>query len=323
MQIMFPDISPYHQHALSVDDLHTLYLEECGDPNGVPVLFVHGGPGSGCSKEDRRFFNPERYRIILFDQRGAGRSTPYAELTNNSTPLLLEDMEAIRRHLGIDKWLLFGGSWGATLSLLYAEAYPEHVLGLILRGVFLCRPKELHWFYQEGANRIFPDFWQDFVEPIPADERDNLIEAYHQRLTGPNELAKMAAAKAWSTWEGRCSTLKAHHELVNGYNAPHTTLALARIEAHFFRNHGFIDSNQILDNAARLAGLPGIIVHGRYDMVCPLDNALALHEVWPESDLQIIRDAGHSSREPATIDALVKATHAMAELITGDPDNSG
>lgn len=323
MQTLFPDIAPYDHHELAVDDLHTLYLEECGDPDGVPVLFVHGGPGSGCGKNDRRFFNPERYRIILFDQRGAGRSAPHAELHNNTTQLLIDDIEAIRRYLGVDKWLLFGGSWGATLSLLYTQSYPEHVLGLILRGVFLCRPRELQWFYQEGANRIFPDFWQDFTDPIPAEERSDIIGAYHRRLTGPNELAKMAAAKAWATWEGRCSTLKAHHELVNGFNAPHSALALARLETHYFLNDAFIEPNQILDKASRLSGLPGIIVHGRYDMVCPLDNALALHRAWPESDLQIIRDAGHSSREPAIVDALVKAAHAMAELITGDPDNSG
>jgi len=323
MQMLYPDIAPYRHHELAVDDLHTLYVEECGDPDGLPVLFVHGGPGSGCGKSDRCFFNPERYRIILFDQRGAGRSAPHAELENNNTELLIADIEAIRSYLGVDQWLLFGGSWGATLSLLYAQAFPGQVLGLILRGVFLCRPQELRWFYQEGANRVFPDFWQDFVEPIPAEEREDIISAYHRRLTGPNELAKMAAAKAWATWESRCSTLKAHHEPVGGYKAPHCALAMARLETHYFLNNAFIAPNQILDNADRLAEVPGIIVHGRYDMICPLDNALALHKVWPKSDLQIIRDAGHSSREPAIVDALVKATHTMAELITGDPDNSG
>lgn len=323
MQMLFPDISAYNHHELAVDDIHTLYLEECGDPDGVPVLFVHGGPGSGCSKNDRRFFDPERYRIILFDQRGAGRSSPHAELTNNTTSLLIDDMEAIRRYLGVDKWLLFGGSWGATLSLLYAQSFPERVLGMILRGTFLCRPQDLEWFYHCGASRVFPDFWEDFIDPIPPNERKELIAAYYRRLTGPNELAKMAAAKAWASWEGHCATLRSHHEVLNGYSTPHTALALARIEAHYFLNRGFIEPNQIIDNAARLAGIPGIIIHGRYDMVCPLDNALALYNVWPESTLQIVRDAGHSSREPALIDALIKATHRMAELISGDPDSSG
>ena len=323
MQSLFPDIAPYKQHELAVDDLHTLYLEECGNPDGIPVLFVHGGPGSGASKRDRRFFDPERYRIIVFDQRGAGRSTPHAELRNNTTQLLIQDMETIRALLGVSKWVLFGGSWGAGLSLLYAEEYPENVLGMILRGIFLCRPRDLSWFYQDGASRVFPDFWRDFLEPIPEDERVDLIAAYYQRLTGPNELAKMAAAKAWSTWEGRCATLKANHDLVDAFSSPHTALSLARIEAHYFINNAFIEPNQIIDNVHRLTDIPGVIVHGRYDMVCPLDNALALYNAWPDADLHIIRDAGHSSQEPGIVDALIKATHTMAEWISGESDNSG
>jgi proline iminopeptidase len=322
MQTLYPDIAPYQQHELKVDEIHTLYVEECGEPDGIPVLFVHGGPGSGCSKRDRRFFDPERYRIILFDQRGAGRSAPHAELRNNTTPRLIEDMEAIRQYLGVDQWVLFGGSWGAALSLLYAQSHAERVLGLILRGVFLCRPQDLRWFYQEGASRVFPDFWEDFVSPIPVHERESIIAAYYKRLTGANELAKMAAAKAWATWEGRCATLKANHDVVDGFSAPHTALSLARIEAHYFINNSFIGPNQILDNAHRLEDIPGIIIHGRYDMVCPLDNALALHRAWADSDLHIIRDAGHSSEEQSIVDALVKATHTMARLVSGDPDSS-
>lgn len=324
MQPLFPDIIPYRSYELAVEEPHKLYVEECGDPDGIPVLFVHGGPGSGCSKRDRRFFDPERYRIILFDQRGAGRSTPHSELRNNTTQKLIEDMEVIRQHLGLDKWLLFGGSWGAGLALLYAEAHPEQVSGMILRGVFLCRPQDLQWFYHEGgASRVFPDFWEDFVGPIPVEERQDLIKAYHQRLTGANELAKMGAAKAWATWEGRCATLRANNEVVDTFSEPHKALGLSCLETHYFINDGFVEPDQIIRNAHRLEGIPGIIVHGRYDMVCPVDNALALHNAWPDSDLQIIRDAGHSSTEMPIIDALIRATHAMAELVTGEPDPSG
>lgn len=317
MQTLFPDIVPYQTHELPVDEIHTLYLEECGNPDGIPVLFVHGGPGSGTSKRDRRFFDPERYRIILFDQRGAGRSSPHAELRNNTTQLLVTDMERIRQHLGVEQWVLFGGSWGSTLSLLYAEAHPDRVRGLILRGIFLCRPQDLTWFYHTGASRVFPDHWQEFLDPIPAEEHNDLISAYYRRLTGANELAKMAAAKAWAAWEGRCATLRDNPEVIDHFSTPHTALSLACIEAHYFVNNAFISPNQIIANAQRLNDIPGIIVHGRYDMICPLDNALALHQAWPDSDLQIIRDAGHSSQEPGIVDALIKATKAMAALISG------
>ena len=318
MQVLYPDIRTYAEHRLKVDDIHTLYIEESGNPQGLPVLFVHGGPGAGCGKYDRRFFDPEVYRIILFDQRGAGRSTPHAELENNTTPHLLGDMEAIREFLQIEKWVLFGGSWGSTLSLLYAEAHPERVMALILRGIFLCRQQDLHWFYQAGADRIFPDYWREFAATIPPEEQGDLMQAYYKRLTGSNELAKMAAAKAWSTWEGRCATLRPNPDVVHVFSEPHMALSLARIEAHYFVNKAFIEPDQIIKNAAKLTGIPGIIIHGRYDIVCPLDNATALHEVWPDAELHIIRDAGHSSHEPSIADALVKATNEIAKLLGRD-----
>ena len=321
MTPLFPEIKPYNRHELPVDDLHTLYLDESGNPDGIPILFVHGGPGAGCGRYDRRFFDPQKYRIILFDQRGAGRSTPHAELQNNTTQDLIEDIEKVRSHLNIQKWALFGGSWGSTLSLLYAQAYPENVIGLILRGIFLCRKKDLDWFYQEGASRVFPDYWQDYLQVIPEEKRDQLMLAYYEKLTGDNELAKMAAAKAWSLWEGRCATLRPHQDVIDTFSKPHLALSLARIEAHYFVNDAFINANQILDNADKLAGIPGTIVHGRYDTICPLDNAYELQARWPGSELHIIRDAGHSAQEPGITDALVKATNDLAVLLRGEGDD--
>ncbi|NIB39369.1 prolyl aminopeptidase [Pseudomaricurvus alkylphenolicus] len=318
MHILYPDIKPYRSQMLAVTDSHSLYLEESGNPEGIPVLFVHGGPGGGCGKQDRCFFDPERYRIILFDQRGAGRSTPHASLEDNSTDKLLSDMEAIREALGVERWLLFGGSWGATLSLAYAQQHAKRVMGMILRGIFLCRQQDIDWFYRHGASLVFPDYWEDFIHPIPESERSNLVEAYYQRLTGSNELAKMACAKAWSLWEAHCATLRPSVDVVESYTDPHSALAMARIEAHYFMHRGFIEENQILANADALEGIPGIIVHGRYDMICPLDNAQALHQVWHDSQLHIIRDAGHSSREPSIIDALVRATRSMARRFADD-----
>jgi len=318
MLILYPDIKPYKTHRLAVEPPHNLYIEECGNPDGIPLLFVHGGPGAGCSKQDRCFFDPERYRIILFDQRGAGRSTPHACLDNNNTQGLVQDIEAIRQLLGVDRWILFGGSWGSTLSLVYAETFPQRVMGLILRGIFLCRPQDLHWFYQDGASHVFPDYWEDYLHPIAKTERDDMVGAYYRLLTGSNELAKMAAAKAWSLWEGRCATLRPNHDVVDTFSDPHLALSLARIEAHFFVHQTFMEENQILRYADRLEGIPGIIVHGRYDMICPLDNACALHQAWHDSQLNIIRDAGHASREPSIVDALVRATRDMAKRFEGD-----
>ncbi len=312
MHILYPYIKPYLTQMLSVGDGHEIYMEQSGNPEGIPVLFVHGGPGAGTQKIDRRFFDPERYRIILFDQRGSGRSTPHASLENNTTHHLVSDIEKIREHLEIERWLLFGGSWGSTLSLVYAQSHAEKVMGMILRGIFLCRQKDIHWFYQQGASMIFPDYWEDYLHPIPVAERQDLLKAYYQRLTGSNELAKMACAKAWSLWEAHCATLRPNVDMIEAFADPHRALSLARIEAHYFTHQGFLEENQILNNAAALEGIPGIIVHGRYDMVCPLDNAQSLHHVWHDSELHIIRDAGHASREPSIIDALVRATRSMA-----------
>lgn len=308
---LYPEIEPYARHRLAVDEPHELYLEESGNPDGIPVLVVHGGPGGGCEDYHRRFFDAERFRIILMDQRGAGRSTPLAELEGNSTDTLVQDMETIRQFLGIDRWLLFGGSWGSTLSLVYAEAYPERVLGLVLRGIFLCRPRDIQWFYQEGASRVFPDYWQDFLAPIPEAERGDMVTAYYRRLTSANELEQIQAAKAWSIWEGRCATLHPNAKVVEHFGHPHVAIALARIECHYFMNNAFLEPDQIVRDAGRLADIPGVIVHGRYDMVCPLDNALALHQAWPEAELHIIRGAGHSASEPAIVDALLRGVEEV------------
>ncbi len=315
---LYPELQPNARHRLKVAPPHELYLEECGNPEGMPVLVVHGGPGGGCEEYYRRFFDAERYRIILLDQRGAGRSTPLAELESNTTEDLVADMERVREFLGIERWLLFGGSWGSTLSLVYAETHPDRVMGLVLRGIFLCRPQDIHWFYQEGASRVFPDYWEDFLAPIPAEERGDLVTAYYQRLTSSNELEQIQAAKAWAVWEGRCATLHPNPTVVDHFGHPHVAIALARIECHYFMNHSFLEPDQILRNAPALEGIPGIIVHGRYDMVCPLDNALALSRAWPEADLRIIRDAGHSASEPAIVDALLRAVDEVAAKAVND-----
>lgn len=309
---LYPEIRPHYSTQLAVDQGHQLYLEECGNPDGLPVLFLHGGPGSGCEPYHRRFFDPEAYRIVLFDQRGCGRSAPHAELAQNDTWALVRDMETIRAHLGIERWVLFGGSWGSTLSLAYAETHPGRVLGLVLRGIFLCRPEEIRWFYQEGASRLFPDYWEDFLRPIPDEERGDLVSAYHVRLTGEDEIARMAAAKAWSRWEAKTSTLLPRKEVVEHFSNPYRALGLARIECHYFMNDAFLEADQLVRDAGRLRDIPGVIVHGRYDVICPLENAWRLHRAWPRAELRIIPDAGHSAAERGITDALVRATIDMA-----------
>ena len=317
MLTLFPDIKPNAQHRIAVDPPHELFVEESGNPDGIPVLVVHGGPGGGCEDYHRRFFDAERYRIILMDQRGAGRSRPLAEFVGNTTQNLVDDIETVRTFLGVDRWILFGGSWGSTLSLVYAQSHPDRVLGLVLRGIFLCRPRDIHWFYQEGASRVFPDYWRDFLAPIPEGERGDLVAAYYRRLTSSNELEQMQAAKAWSIWEGRCATLHPNPRVVEHFGHPHVAIALARIECHYFMNNAFLEDDQIVRDAALLKDIQGIIVHGRYDMVCPLDNALALSQAWPEADLRIIRDAGHSASEPAIIDALMRGVDEVAAKLEG------
>ncbi len=308
MRQLFNPIEPYETHRIAVSNGHCLYVEECGRKEGIPVVFVHGGPGAGCEPWHRRFFDPKVYRIILFDQRGCGRSVPHASLEDNTTQNLVADMETIRAQLGVEQWIVFGGSWGSTLGLVYAQTHPSRVLGLILRGIFLCRPRDIHWFYQDGASFLLPDYWTDYLQPIPESEHDNLVAAYYRRLTGDDELVRMAAAKAWSLWEGRASTLLPRASVVEHFTNPHTALSLARIECHYFMNDSFLETDQILNNAACLNGIPGVIVHGRYDVVCPVEQAWELHRAWPDARLQIIPDAGHSATELGIVDALMTAT---------------
>ncbi|MDQ7074531.1 MAG: prolyl aminopeptidase [Gammaproteobacteria bacterium] len=312
MLSLFAEIKEYVKHSLPVGGDHILHLREYGRADGIPVLFLHGGPGAGCEAFHARFFDPDVYRIILFDQRGCGLSAPHASLHANTTWDLVGDIEQIRRHLKIESWLVFGGSWGSTLALAYAQTHPERVLGLILRGIFLCRQKDIHWFYQEGASRVFPEFWRDFIAPIPVEERGDLLAAYHKRLFSKDEVARMAAAKAWSVWEGCSSNLRPNPAVVQHFSNPYVALSLARIECDYFMNDCYLKPNQLVKNAAKLKGIPGVIVHGRYDMVCPVDQAIELHQAWPEAELNIIADAGHSALETGIVDALVRATNQMA-----------
>jgi len=312
MPELYPDIEPFRTHRLAVESPHELHVEECGVADGIPVLFLHGGPGAGCEPYHRRFFDPERYRIILFDQRGCGRSTPHGSLQANTTGALVADIEAIRVHLGIEQWVVFGGSWGSTLALAYGQAHPQRVSGLILRGIFLCLEREIRWFYQEGAGRMVPDYWQEYLAPIPEEERGDLVAAYYRRLTGDNELARLAAAKAWSIWEGRCASLLPNEAIVSHLGSPRTALSMARIECHYFVNQAFLEPDQLLRDMPRIAHIPGVIVHGRYDLICPLESAWKLHRAWPGSELQIIPDAGHAASEPGIRSALVEAADRFA-----------
>ncbi|ODN42855.1 prolyl aminopeptidase [Piscirickettsia litoralis] len=313
MLTLYPRIKPNQTHQLQVDSQHTLYIEESGNPQGIPILYVHGGPGGSCSDRSRRYFDPEAYRIILFDQRGCGRSTPHGSVDNNTTVHLIEDIEKIREHLNIKQWLIFGGSWGSTLSLLYAQEHPERVSGLILRGIFLATQHDINWFLGEsGIGEIFPDYWQDFTRHIDASSTKALINDYHERLFGDNEIERLNAAKKWAGFEARCATLDPNPKHVKSATDPHYALAIARIECHYFKNNCFIEEGRILNHIGRLSGTPCIIVHGRYDMICPIKNAWQLHQAWPESQLNIIRDAGHSADEPAIIDALIRATNTMS-----------
>lgn len=307
---LYPRIKPYATHHLEVDAPHILYIEESGDPKGIPVVVVHGGPGSGTTPFQRTFFDPEAYRIILFDQRGCGQSTPHGELKNNTTQDLIQDMEKIREFLGVDRWVVFGGSWGATLGLLYAQDYPDNVMAMILRGVFLGREDDIAWFYQKGggASAIIPDHWEEFCNGFSEAEQQDLIQAYQKRLLGDNELARMAAAKSWSRWEAQASTLVPSKSTVGALTEPHMALGLAKIGCHYFSNHAFIEPDQILKNIDKIAEIPGIIVQGRYDVVCPMKGAHELYKAWPNAELDIIPDAGHASTERGITDALVRAT---------------
>jgi proline iminopeptidase len=309
---LYPAIEPFKVQRLKVSELHELHVEESGNPVGKPVIFLHGGPGGGTSPKHRRYFDPDRYRIVLFDQRGCGKSTPYAEVRENTTWDLVADIERIREHLGIDRWLVFGGSWGATLGLAYAEMHPRRVTELLLRGIFLLRQREVDWLYQEGANRFFPDAWEPYRDAIPAAERGDFLQAYAKRLLSEDPTLNLPAAKAWSIWEGATSKLIPDPDFIASYGDESTTLAFARIECHYFLNRGWMDEGQLLRDADKLKGIPGAIVNGRYDMVCPIESAWALAKAWPEADLVIVPDAGHSAYDAGISRALVAATDRFA-----------
>lgn len=309
MRNLYPEIEPFDSGFLNVDARHRMYYEQCGNPQGKPVVILHGGPGAGCGAKIRRFHDPRAYRIILLDQRGAGRSTPHADLVDNTTWTLVADIEKLREHLGIDRWQVFGGSWGSTLALAYAEKHPERVSELVVRGIFLLRRWELEWFYQEGCSRLFPDAWEKYLEPIPEVERGDIISAYHRRLTSDDESVRLEAAQAWSIWEASTSFMLQDEDFINSHNDAHFALSFARIENHYFVNGGFFEvEGQLLRDAHKLKGIPGVIVHGRYDVVCPIANAWDLHKVWPEAKLMISPTSGHSAFEAENASALIEAT---------------
>jgi proline iminopeptidase len=309
---MYPPIEPYDHGFLDTGDGHRVYWELCGNPNGKPAVFLHGGPGGGCSPEHRRLFDPARYCIMLFDQRGCGRSTPHASLDNNTTWNLVADMEKLRQMIGVEQWLVFGGSWGSSLALAYAETHPARVSALIVRGIFTLRRAELLWYYQEGASWLFPDLWEEYLAPIPLAERSDMMAAYRRRLTGDDEAVKLAAARAWSLWEARTITLLPSRELEDHHGDDSYALAFARIENHYFVNEGFLEEGQLLRDAHRLADIPGVIVQGRYDVATPARTAWDLSKAWPNASLQIIPDAGHAFNEAGILRALLAATDRFA-----------
>jgi proline iminopeptidase len=306
---LYPAIKPYNTGYLRVSAEHEVYFEECGNPQGKPAVFVHGGPGAGCDNRARSFFDPDAYRIILFDQRGCGRSRPHASLVDNTTWHLVEDMEKLRRHFGVERWLVFGGSWGSTLGLAYAQAHPQRVTEMVLRGIFLLSQFELRWFYQEGCGALFPDYWAQYVAAIPPAERHDFIHAYYRRLTGSDRAGMVNAARAWSMWEAATSYLRVDDENVRRWGEEDFAIAVARIECHYFVNRGFLETDdQLLRNVPRIRKIPAVIVQGRYDVVCPMQTAWALHEAWPEADFRVVPDAGHSAFEAGNTHELVKAT---------------
>lgn len=309
---LYPPVEPNHCGFLDAGSGHKLYYEECGNPRGKPAVFLHGGPGGGCNDAMRRFWNPDIYRIVLFDQRGSGKSTPHASLVDNTTWDLVNDIEMLRVALDIKKWQVFGGSWGSTLALAYSQSHPERVSEIVLRGIFMLRKKEIDWFYQQGASEIYPDRWQHYVAPIPKSERGDLLGAYHKRLTSSCEETRLEAARAWSVWEGTTSTLLPNADLAADFGATHMALALARIECHYFVNHGFMEDGQLIKNVARIRKIPAVIVQGRYDVVCPVVSAWDLAQAWPEADFRIVPDAGHSAFEPGNTHELIMATDAFA-----------
>ncbi|MBA2651688.1 MAG: prolyl aminopeptidase [Tatlockia sp.] len=312
MHPFYPVIKPYKTHELKVSAPHVLYLEEVGNPLGIPVLILHSGPGAGGTSHLRRFFDPQSYRMIIYDQRGCGRSIPHATLVNNNTESLLDDMNAIRDYLGIEQLVLFGGGWGSLLALLYAQLYPQHVSGLLLYQLFLGRKKDIDWLYKSGANLIYPDYWQEFISTVPIEEQHKVLQYYAKCLQGDNDLARMSAAKSWALWQARCSSLQPHLCLIEQYTEPHFALALATLESNYINSNFFIEENQILNNIHKVRPVPTYLVHGRYDMICPLEAAWDLHQALPASILRIIRDAGHSTLEAGMIDALIDASKELS-----------
>jgi proline iminopeptidase len=314
MKTLYDEIEPFDAGRLQVSPMHNIYYEQAGNPEGQPVVFLHGGPGGGLVPEYRRFHDPSAYRIVLFDQRGSGQSTPHAGLEENTTWDLVSDIEKLREHLGIESWQVFGGSWGSTLSLAYAQTHPSRARQLVLRGIFLCRPKEIRWFYQEGASAIFPDVWEEYLKVIPESERGDMVSAYYRRLTGDDEQAKLAAARAWSIWEGSTSKLFFDYGMIEKFADPEFAMAFARIECHYFMNNAFFPTdNHLIENVGKIRHIPAVIVQGRYDVVCPMMSAWELHRAWPEADLHITPDAGHSAMEAGNISALVEATDRFRE----------
>jgi proline iminopeptidase len=312
MRTLYPPLEPYDFGWLDVGDGHEVYWELCGNPCGKPAVFLHGGPGGGCSHIQRRFFDPERYRVLLFDQRGCGRSRPHASLDANTTWHLVADIEQFRRMLGLEGWLVFGGSWGSALALAYAQTHPQRVSELVLRGIFTLRRSELLWYYQEGASWLFPDKWERFLAPIPAGERHDLMSAYRRRLNGPDPAIQVEAARAWSLWEGETITLLPNDDYSTQFGDAHYALAFARIENHYFVNGGFFEEGQLLRDASKLAGIPGVIIQGRYDVATPAVTAWELHKAWPESRFILVPDAGHAGTEPGIQHHLIEATDGFA-----------
>ncbi|WP_454688322.1 prolyl aminopeptidase [Achromobacter aloeverae] len=311
--MLFPAIDPYAHGYLDTGDGHQIYWEQCGNPKGKPAVFLHGGPGSGCSPVHRQLFDPSRYNVLLFDQRGCGRSHPHASLENNTTWHLVEDIERLRKEvMGVDKWLVFGGSWGSTLALAYGQTHPERVSALIVRGIFTIRKSEIDWFYQEGASHLFPDLWEDYLAVIPPEERHDLVAAYHRRLTGADEAERLRAAKAWSKWEDSTITMMPSPRHQQSHAADLAALAFARIENHYFTHAGFMEEGQLIRDAHKLEGIPGVIVQGRYDVCTPARTAWDLHRAWPQADFHIVPDAGHAFDEPGILALLVRSLNRFA-----------